>query len=146
MVTEAEWEYVARSKGADYTYPWGNEGVSCRYASMEEVENEAGCGQRSTLPVCSKEEGSTAQGVCDMAGNVWELVQDDWSPNYIDAPQDGSARCLESSCQGNSNAVVMRGGSWGDMKIEYFQTTYRTPIGPTYQDGSIGGRLARSIR
>ena len=25
MLSEAEFEYAARSRGADYTYPWGNE-------------------------------------------------------------------------------------------------------------------------
>jgi len=42
-----------------------------------------------TEEVCSKPLGNIAQGLCDMAGNVSEWVEDDWHDSYIGAPSDG---------------------------------------------------------
>ena len=33
-----------------------------------------GCGRDDTWPVCSKPDGHSQQGVCDLSGNVWEWV------------------------------------------------------------------------
>jgi formylglycine-generating enzyme required for sulfatase activity len=69
----AEWEYAARSGGRDNLYPWGNEpGPSCEYAVMNDGGN--GCGTDGAMAVCSKPMGNTADGLCDMAGNVYEWV------------------------------------------------------------------------
>jgi len=51
-----------------------------------------GCGKNGTWPVCSKPAGNTAQGLCDMAGNVAQWVQDKFYNTYNGAPADGSAR------------------------------------------------------
>ncbi len=84
LPTEAEWEYAARSAGKDWKYPWGNEKATCNRAVI------SGCGS-ATAPVCSKPTGNTQQGLCDMAGNVWEWVQDSNHDSYNGAPTDGSA-------------------------------------------------------
>jgi formylglycine-generating enzyme required for sulfatase activity len=44
-----------------------------------------------TWPVCSKPEGDTEQGLCDMLGNVAEWTQDRMHYQYDGAPTDGSA-------------------------------------------------------
>ena len=105
LPSEAEWEYAARSGGLDQTYPWGNDPVSCTYAVMYEGSN--GCGTGRTWAVCSKEAGNTAQGLCDMAGNTWEWVQDWYHSNYAGAPIDGSAWETPSG-----TSRVFRGGSF----------------------------------
>ncbi|HQC44850.1 MAG TPA: formylglycine-generating enzyme family protein, partial [Myxococcota bacterium] len=74
LPSEAEWEYAARSGGRDWKYPWGDEEATCERAVISEGGN--GCGRGSTWPVCSKPSGNTTHGLCDMAGNVWEWVQD----------------------------------------------------------------------
>jgi formylglycine-generating enzyme required for sulfatase activity len=69
-----------------------------------------GCGLDSTWPVCSKEAGNIVQGVCDLAGNVWEWVEDWYHSSYNaegGAPVDGSAWVNPS---GSDRAG--RGGSW----------------------------------
>lgn len=50
-----------------------------------------GCGRKSTWPVWSKAAGHSAQGLCDLAGNVHEWTLDPFHPTYAGAPTDGSA-------------------------------------------------------
>ena len=89
LPSEAEWEFAARSGGQDIKYPWGDDMASCDLAVM--WDGESGCGENHTWPVCSKPDGNTDQGLCDMSGNVKELVQDTYHENYEGAPTDGSA-------------------------------------------------------
>lgn len=105
LPSEAEWEYAARSAGKDRKYPWGDSAATCDKAVIS--EGGFGCGRGATWPVCSKPAGNTEQGLCDMAGNAWEWVQDWYQHSYDGAPVDGSAREIPPS----SDRVV-RGGCW----------------------------------
>jgi iron(II)-dependent oxidoreductase len=89
LPSESEWEYAARSGGLDQTYAWGDEATTCEHAVIEFAE-EGSCGVGHTGPVCGKPLGNTAQGLCDMGGNVFEWVPDCWYGNYEGAPSDGS--------------------------------------------------------
>lgn len=100
LPSEAEWEYAARSAGKDWKYPWGNEDPTCERAVI------SGCGGKSA-PVCSKTAGNTKQGLCDMAGNVWEWTQDWYHDSYKGAPSDGGAW---ESPTGTDRGL--RGGAW----------------------------------
>ena len=101
LLSESEWEYVARA-GTDTRYSWGNE-IGRNRANCD------GCGSRwdddQTAPVGSF--SSNGWGVHDMYGNVWEWVEDCWNDSYVGAPTDGSA-------WGSGDCVkrVLRGGSW----------------------------------
>ena len=136
LPTEAEWEYAARNQGQEMTYPWGNQPPSSDLVVY---------GTAHTAPVCSKPNGNTAQGLCDMAGNVWEWVQDEWHPVYEDAPEDGSAWCTENADCLNTNSVsrIRRGGGWGS-NADYLRVAYRNHNAPTNQGTSFGVRLVRS--
>lgn len=136
LPSEAEWEYAARAGGRDITYPWGDQSPSCQYAVMSEGGD--GCGEGVPAPVCSKIAGNTAQELCDMAGNVFEWVQDAWHGNYDGAPTDGSA------WEGGSLRPV-RGGSMVSNAAGLRSAARGTYFGPTYQNIFIGLRCARSV-
>ncbi|HRR75170.1 MAG TPA: bifunctional serine/threonine-protein kinase/formylglycine-generating enzyme family protein [Myxococcota bacterium] len=139
LPTEAEWEYAARSGGRDWKYPWGNEKATCDRAVMRDSSG-GGCGSNGTLPVCSKPMGNTSQGLCDMAGNVWEWLQDWYHDSYDGAPRDGSAWELPPSTSRSE-----RGGSWlGGYKN--LLAANRNDEDPNRRYATNGFRLAKSVR
>jgi len=118
LPSEAEWEYAARSLGQDRDYPWGDEEPTCERAVMHEDEVN-GCGKDHTWAVCSKVAGNTEQGLCDMAGNVSEWVEDRYHETYDGAPDDGSAWV-----EGNRGRVQRGGAILNTDSV--LSTTYRT--------------------
>ena len=102
LLSESEWEYVARA-GTVGRYHWGN-GVGRNRA------NCGGCGSRwdgkQTSPGGSFP--SNDFGLHDVHGNVWEWVEDCWHGSYEGAPSDGSAWTSGGDC----GSRVLRGGSW----------------------------------
>ncbi|HQC44116.1 MAG TPA: formylglycine-generating enzyme family protein, partial [Myxococcota bacterium] len=90
-------------------------------------------------PVCSKPSGNTTHGLCDMAGNVWEWVQDWYHDSYDGAPTDGSAWETPTG-----SFRVDRGGSWYD-GARYVRAANRSGDVPRNRGGNLGFRLARSV-
>ncbi len=136
LPSEAEWEFAARSGGKNNVFPWGNAVPSCDFAIITETDEVAGCGENRPWPVCSKPGGNTEQGLCDMAGNVWEWVEDFWHQNYVGAPTDGSA-WLEASLY-----RVCRGGSYSGINSAV-RTRYRTSFTALTTMTDIGFRCAK---
>ena len=134
LPSEAEWEYAAKSAGKERKYPWGDETATCQRAVISEGGD--GCGKDSTWPVCSKTAGNTEQGLCDMAGNVWEWVQDWYHGSYNGAPADGSA--WESP---TGSYRVVRGGSWNSV-AGYARSAYRDNGDPGDRGHGLGFRPA----
>ncbi len=139
LPSEAEWEYAARGGGLDRDYPWGDEPANCQHAVIND-ESGAGCGAERTWPVCSKPAGHSVQGLCDMVGNVWEWVEDDWHDRYDQASEVGSPR-VDSPRAGDR---VIRGGSWWNGPRDA-RVAYRYGDVPSNRGGSLGFRVARSL-
>jgi len=128
LPSEAEFEYAATSGGKNQKYPWGNEKPTSELA----VFNTG-----ITMPVCSRPKGNTAQGLCDMAGNVYQWVQDKYQDSYEGAPVDGSA--LEVTGVNR----VMRGGSFYDNDTRNLRADCRWWGGYSVRYDVVGLRLVR---
>ena len=130
LPSESEWEYAATSGGNNQKYPWGNAAPTGDLAVMGGLD--------STGPVCSKPAGNTAQGLCDMSGNVWQWVQDVYKDSYNGTPTDGTA------FEGSGSDRVLRGGSFNDDVARYLRADIRGRNVPGSRNGGVGFRLARS--
>lgn len=128
LPSEAEWEYAATSGGRNQKYPWGNDEPTSELVVFN---------ANSTMPVCSKPKGNTAQGLCDMSGNVWQWVQDTYQNSYAGAPVDGSAVEVAGFYR------VLRGGSFDLTGARYLRADFRDYFEPGYRYFDLGFRLAK---
>ena len=78
-------------------------------------------------------------GLYDMHGNVYERVRDCWTPDYVGAPADGSAR-LDGDCR----AIGLRGGSWISSP-ELMRSAERDAYNGYYRTGVMGFRVVREL-
>ena len=82
LPSEAEWEKAARGTDAR-KFPWGNSSPTSDYANYGKCCEWKGY---STLAaIGSYGVGESPYGVHDMAGNVWEWVEDWYDANYYKA-------------------------------------------------------------
>ena len=133
LLSESEWEYVARA-GAKTRYWWGDD-IGRNRASCD------GCGSRwdgkQTAPVGSFP--ASPFGLYDVHGNAGEWVEDCWNGSYDGAPRDGSAWT-----SGDCDDRVLRGGSW--VNPPWGLRSARRDRFPTILGGdSYGFRVARTL-
>ena len=149
LLSESEWEYVARA-GTMTRFHFGNDASRlCSWANGADLTAKqsysswngvADCedGYVHTAPVGSF--SANALGLHDVHGNVWEWVQDCWNDSYDGAPTDGSA-WDSGDCVGG----VLRGGSWL-ANPGYLQSALRSlELTTDTRYKSYGFRVARTL-
>ncbi len=132
LPSEVEWEYAARA-GSESEFFFGSDA-----AKLGEFAWYSANSENKTHAVAQKK--PNAWGLYDMAGNVWEWVEDDWHATYASAPADGAA--WTGTPRGS--ARVVRGGGWG-VTARYCRSAARYYGNPTARTSHVGFRLARSV-
>ena len=121
LPTEIEWEFAA-GKGDSAEFPWGDAMPDASHANWSGTKIGGPTRVGSFPPV---------RGLYDMAGNVWEFVEDSWTDNY------------EPSSKASSDRRVIRGGSFGgsavNLRVRYRDSHPALGAGP-----HVGFRCARS--
>lgn len=133
LLSEAEWEYVARA-GTTSSYWWGLKSGTGN-AHCFDCKSDFSTSKPAKVGTYK----SNAFGLYDTAGNVFEWVQDCYHPNYNDAPVDGSV--WEG---GDCDVRVVRGGAYGSPA-----TSMRSENREKFKSGkghyNVGIRVARDL-
>ena len=138
LLSESEWEYVARAGTSAARYWDAGQLGTCEHANADDAS--VGCQDgyfRTTAPVGSYR--ANALGVYDVLGNVWEWVDDCWNDDYRGAPDAGQVWRA-----GDCGRRVRRGGSgFNDLTVLRAAARYGAPSGA--REYYLGFRVARAL-
>jgi formylglycine-generating enzyme required for sulfatase activity len=137
LLSEAEWEYVAR---AGVTTPIDkpemiNSNQAGKFTHLILPTGLTGIKQQ-TLPVGSFQ--PNAFGLYDLHSNAWEWTEDCWNASYFGAPANGAAWT-----SGDCSRRALRGGSWSYRRG--LRSADRGGESVHTRSGLIGFRVARTL-
>ena len=141
LLTEAEWEYVARDGQLSEKFDSQDtdDTSSVQYPEGEKLAEIAFFIENSFLH--TQVVGSlrpNSQGVHDMYGNVWE-----WCWDYFDSYSANEV--VDPVGKDTGSGRVIRGGAWNCYKEKYLRVTTRGAYGPGGRSNNVGLRLARTL-
>ncbi len=119
LPTEAEWEYAARGGMRDEIYPMNTE-------NSRDKANFSGKSGNDMFDFVApvRKFDPNLYALYDMAGNVWEWVNDWFSPAYYAAPA-----VTDPKGPNEGKEHVIRGGSWDADPREHLRISFRKGFG-----------------
>ena len=139
LLSEAEWEYVARAGTTTPFHTGSTIATSQANYDGNYTYGNGRTGEYREKTVLVGSFNANTFGLYDVHGNVWEWVEDCWNDSYRGAPSDGSA--WE---RGDCGRRVLRGGSWYDYprSLRSANPIRYDPGNRSYYDGF---RVARTL-
>ena len=153
LLSEAEWEYIAKNKG-DESWSWGEkETDACKYSNIFDLDGiksdyakefatwkPTNCadGYQRVAPVRSFPPNN--YGVYDITGNVWEWAEDCSEINYKTVELDEKPNQVEGHCKRRS----VKGGSWLS-KISRHRPSFRGRDPENLSSHIFGFRVAKDL-